>query len=124
MAWLTDRNVRLLVGLAASLTLLALILFDAIHDGYTLQSTTLYLLTALIWAFLGIDVFQKRSAAKALLPGNGTDSRDYRANDRHRGRPSDRERRGDPDNPPPEREPEYPRREDDRDDRNYDADRT
>lgn len=70
MSTLTDANVRLLVGLFASLTMLALIVLDAFLVTYTLESGTIYLLTGLIWSFLGIDVMN-RAAQSGERRGNG-----------------------------------------------------
>lgn len=58
---MNEANVRLVVGLMASLTLFVLILADALVVGYSLSSTAIVLLAGFIWSCLGIDVFARRA---------------------------------------------------------------
>jgi len=77
VAWLTDKNVRLLVGFVASLVLLALILADALDPAYSLEQSTIYLLGAIIWAFLGIDILRRvRDGADGASDGGDSAGRD------------------------------------------------
>lgn len=70
MELITDNNIRLIVGFMASTTLLALIVLDALSPVYELQTTTIYLLTILIWGFLGVDVLQRNLNSDSMWSGS------------------------------------------------------
>lgn len=85
---LTDANVRLIIGLLASVVLLALIVIDATSRSFNLETETIYLLTGLIWSFLGIDVMSRasRNGRRDNREGRNRSAREHerRARDRER----------------------------------------
>lgn len=54
----TDRLIRLGLGALAVVVLLALIVVDATVFAHEIQPAHIYLLAALIWAFLGVRLLQ------------------------------------------------------------------
>lgn len=78
----TEENLRLIVGLCASITLLVLIMMSELGH-VPLEDRTVFLLGALILGGIGIDIWRGKQASSKW-----TDSRVDQSNTRYRDTPT------------------------------------